>query len=122
MAVIAAQDAPRFDAGGATITGLASPSRGAADTAAWRVQFLPDRPSPRHALSREEIFIALEGALTARFENRAETADAGGARIVAAGEEFDLIAEGGPAEAICVMAVDGQAIADGAAFTPPWAE
>lgn len=122
MAVITASGAPKFDTGGATITGLASPSRGSADTAAWRVQFLPDRPSPRHSLSREEIFIVLDGAVTARFEDRKETAEAGGALIVPAGEEFDLLAEGGPAEAICVMAVGGQATADGATFTAPWAE
>jgi uncharacterized cupin superfamily protein len=35
----------------------------------------PRRP---HALSREEIFIVLEGALTARFGDREETAAAGG--------------------------------------------
>jgi quercetin dioxygenase-like cupin family protein len=122
MTVITTSDAPRFDAGGATITGLASPSRGSADTAAWRVRFLADQPSPRHSLSREEIFIVLDGALTARFEDRAETAEAGGALIVPAGQEFDLVAEGGPAEAVCVMAVGGQATADGATFTPPWAE
>jgi quercetin dioxygenase-like cupin family protein len=122
MGVITANDAPKFDTGGATITGLASPCRGSADTAAWRVRFLPDRPSPRHSLSREEIFIVLDGALTARFQNREETADAGGALIVPAGEEFDLVAVGGPAEAVCVMAVGGQATADGATFTPPWAE
>jgi quercetin dioxygenase-like cupin family protein len=122
MSVIAASDAPTFDAGGATITGLASPSRGSADTAAWRVRFDADRPSPRHSVSREEIFIVLDGALTARFEDRTETAGAGGALIVPAGEEFDLLATGGPAEAVCVMAVGGQATADGATFTPPWAE
>jgi quercetin dioxygenase-like cupin family protein len=122
MAVISANDAPRFDAGGSMITGLASPSRGSADTAAWRVRFLPDRPSPRHSLSREEIFVVLDGALTARFEDRSETAGAGGALIVPAGEEFELVAAGGPADAVCVMAVGGQATADGATFTPPWAE
>jgi quercetin dioxygenase-like cupin family protein len=122
MAVITASDAPSFDAGGATITGLASPSRGSADTAAWRIRFLPDQPSPRHSVSREEIFIVLDGALTARFEDREETAEAGGALIVPAGAEFDLVAAGGPTEAVCVMPVGGQATADGATFTPPWAE
>jgi quercetin dioxygenase-like cupin family protein len=122
MAVITASQAPTFDAGGATITGLASPSRGSADNAAWRVRFLADHPSPRHTVSREEIFIVLDGALTVRFADRAETAETGGALIVPAGEEFDLVAAGGPAEAVCVMAVGGQATADGATFTPPWAE
>jgi quercetin dioxygenase-like cupin family protein len=122
MAVITATEAPQFEVGGATITGLASPSRGSADSAAWRVRFHADQSSPPHALSREEIFIVLTGAVTARFTDREEIAHTGGALIVPAGEEFTLVAEGGPAEAICIMAIGGQAISDGAAFTPPWAE
>ena len=122
MAIITANEAPTFDAGGATITGLASPSRGSVDNAAWRVRFAADQPSPAHSLSREEIFVVLEGSLTARFADREETAAAGGALIVPAGDQFTLIATHGPAEAICVMAAGGQAILDGATFTPPWAE
>jgi quercetin dioxygenase-like cupin family protein len=122
MAVITATEAPTFDVGGATITGLASPSRGSADTAAWRVRFHPDHPSPPHALSREEIFVVLEGAVTARFSDREETATAGGALIVAPGEQFTLVAVEAPAEAVCIMSVGGQAISEGSAFTPPWAE
>ena len=122
MAVITATEAPTFDASGATITGLASPSRGSTDTAAWRVRFDPDQPSPPHALSREEIFIVLQGALTARFSDREETATAGGALIVAPGERFTLVTVESPAEAVCIMTVGGQAIAEGVAFTPPWAE
>ena len=122
MAVITASEAPTFDAGGATITGLASPSRGSADTAVWRVRFHPGQPSPPHALSREEIFIVLEGAITARFSDREETATAGGALIVPRSEEFTLVAVEAPAEAVCIMSVGGQAISEGIAFTPPWAE
>ena len=122
MPVVTANDAPTFDAGSATITGLASPSRGSTDTAAWRVRFAPDQPSPPHSVSREEIFVVVDGALTVRFNDRNETAEAGGALIVPAGEEIALVAEGGPAEAVCIMAVGGQATADGATFTPPWAE
>lgn len=122
MPVIAATDAPTFDTGGATITGLASPSRGAADTAAWRVRLRADVLSPRHSLDREEVFVVLEGAVTARFDDREETAEAGGALIVPAHQEFSLLAAGAPAEAVCVLPVGARAVADGAAFTPPWAE
>ena len=122
MAVVTPSEAPTFDTGEATITGLASPSRGSTDTAAWRVRFAPDHPSPPHSVSREEIFIVVDGALTAQFQDRDETAEAGGALIVPAGEAFTLVARGAPAEAICIMAVGGQATADGATFTPPWAE
>jgi quercetin dioxygenase-like cupin family protein len=118
--VITPEDAPTFDAGGATITGLASPSRGALDTAAWRIRFDPDHVTPRHSLDREEVFVVLSGALTARYAEHAETARAGGALIVPAGLEFSLAAEDGPAEAVCTFPVGGTAVLDGERITPPW--
>jgi quercetin dioxygenase-like cupin family protein len=119
--VVTASDAPVFDAGGATITGLASPARGARDSAAWRVRFHADRPSPPHELTREEVFVVLTGALTAEYGGREETAAAGGALIVPAGQRFSLVARDAPAEAVCVLPVGGTALLDGAEITPPWA-
>jgi quercetin dioxygenase-like cupin family protein len=121
MPVITPEDAPTFDAGGATVTGLASPSRGATDTAAWRIRFSPGHPSPPHSLDREEVFVVLAGALTARYADRAETARAGGALIVRAGVEFSLVAQDEPAEAVCTFPVGGTALLDGERITPPWA-
>jgi mannose-6-phosphate isomerase-like protein (cupin superfamily) len=110
MPVITPEDAPTFEAPGAIITGLASPSRGAADTAAWRVRFTPGHASPAHSLDREEVFVVLEGAVTARS-----------ALIVPAGEEFSLIADDGPAEAVCTFPVGGTALLAGERIVPPWA-
>jgi quercetin dioxygenase-like cupin family protein len=121
MPVITAQEAPVFEAGGNRITGLASPTRGATDIAAWRVEFAAGVASPPHALTREETFVVLSGALTARFADGAETATAGGALIVPADREFTLVAEDGPAQAICMLAVGGQAVTAEGTFTPPWA-
>ena len=120
MPVITAEEAPTFDAGGATITGLASPSRGATDTAAWRVRFAPGQASPPHSLDREEVFVVLEGALTARYADGGETVAAGGALIVPAGREFSLVADAG-AEAVCVFPVGGTAQLGEERIVPPWA-
>lgn len=122
MPVVSPTDAPTFDVGNAIVTGLASPSRGASDTAAWRIQFNSDAPSPKHSLDREEVFVVLKGAITASFVDREETAEAGGALIVPANEEFSLVAKGEQAEAVCVLPVGGKAQSDGGSFTPPWAE
>lgn len=122
MPVVRQRDAPRFDAGATTIHGLTSPSRGASDVATWRVRFASEEPSPTHALTREETFLVLSGSLTARYTEHEETADAGDALIVPAGRRFSLMARHGPAEAICVMPVGGQAVTDDGPFTPPWAE
>jgi quercetin dioxygenase-like cupin family protein len=122
MPVVSSQSAPRFEAGGGTtITGLASPRRGARDVAAWRVRFAPDNPSPTHSLTREETFLIITGSVTARFADHVETAGAGDALIVPAATNFSLTSDGG-AEAICVMPVGGQAVTPEGAFTPPWAE
>ena len=84
MPSITAEDAPTFDTGAATITGLVAPSRGSRDNAAWRLRLHADEPSPRHTLDREELFIVLEGSITAQYSDREETATAGGALIVPA--------------------------------------
>jgi quercetin dioxygenase-like cupin family protein len=123
MPIVSAQQAPVFEAGGGTtIVGLASPSRGARDVAAWRVCFAPDNPSPKHSLTREETFLVLSGSVTARFDDHLETAGPGDALIVRAGTDFSLVAEDGPAEAICVMPVGGEAMTADGTFTPPWAK
>jgi quercetin dioxygenase-like cupin family protein len=121
MPVITPEDAPTFDAPGATITGLASPSRGSADTAAWRVRFAPGHASPPHSLDREEVFVVLEGELTARYAAHSERVGAGGALIVKPGVEFSLIAADGPAEAVCMLPVGGTALLNGERIVPPWA-
>jgi quercetin dioxygenase-like cupin family protein len=122
MPVITAADAPVFEAGGATIVGLASPSRGSVETAAWRVRLEPAQPTPPHALSREEIFVVLVGSLTARYADHEETADAGGALIIPPRQQFTLLAAGDVAEAVCMMPTGGQAITDAGVFTPQWAQ
>ena len=121
MPVIHPEHAPTFDAGGATITGLAAPSRGATDTAAWRVRFSDGHASPPHSLDREEVFVVLSGAVTARYADHSETAHAGGALIVPAGVEFSVGADGGPAEAVCTLPVGGTALLAGDRIVPPWA-
>ena len=121
MPVIHPEQAPTFDADGATITGLAAPSRGATDTAAWRVRFSGGHASPPHSLDREEVFVVLSGAVTARYADHSETAHAGGALIVPAGVEFSVGADAGPAEAICTLPVGGTALLAGDRIVPPWA-
>jgi quercetin dioxygenase-like cupin family protein len=122
MPTVEASAAPTFELDNAVITGLASPSRGARDTAVWRVRFEADKPSPPHALTREEVFVVLEGELTACYADREETAVAGGALIVRSGEEFSLVSKGGTSQAVCALPVGGMARIGSDSFTPPWAE
>jgi mannose-6-phosphate isomerase-like protein (cupin superfamily) len=116
MPVITPQDAPVFETPEATIRGLASPSRGADDVAAWRIRL--EGESPRHSLSNQEVFVVLSGTLTARYDGHAETAGEGGALIVPPDTEFSLA---GPGEAVCVFPAGATALLDGERITPPWA-
>ena len=118
MPVITPEDAPTFDMDNATITGLASPTRGSAEIAAWRIQLKAGHASPVHSLDREEVFVVLDGSLTVRYEDASETAHAGGALIVAPERAFSIEGEG---EAVCVFPVGGTAALDGQRIVPPWA-
>ena len=123
MPVITDSAAPRFDVAGTHVVGLASPSRGATETSAWRLRLDPGHASPPHTLDREEIFVVLAGAAVARFEDSAERVEAGGALVVPAGCEF-VIANPGetPFDAVVVLPAGARATVDGAQVVPPWAE
>ena len=54
MSCIAPEDAAIFTLHGIEFAGLAAPSRGARETAAWRVRIAPGTPATPHRLTREE--------------------------------------------------------------------
>ncbi len=124
MPVIPAAEAPSFDIPGVRFTGLASPSRGARETAVWRLTMDPSTEPTTHRLTREEIFIAIAGK--GRFKIGTEEFDvaAGGAVIVPEDTDFALSnPHDAPFEAVAVLPVGGRArLGDQPAFTPPWAE
>ena len=124
MPVLTAPPAPTHGLGGARFTSLATPSRGATDTAVWKVEILPGTPATPHALTREEVFVVLEGKASVRIAGNAGQAEAGDAIVVPPGTEFELANAGaGPLRLLCCLPVGGQArLADGSTFTPPWAE
>jgi len=90
MPVLTAPAAPTHDLGGARFTSLATPSRGATDTAVWKVEILPGTPATPHALTREEVFVVLEGKASVRIAGNAGQAEAGDAIVVPPGTEFEL--------------------------------
>jgi len=123
MTLIPAEAAPRFEMHGAQFTGLAAPSRGAKETAVWRVRLVAGTTPVTHRLTREEVFVALAG--TAQVTLAGETFDfpAGAALIVPAATDFALANTVEQAfEAVVVLPVGGMAqVGDAAPFTPPWA-
>ena len=124
MPVIQAPLEPTHDIGAARFTSLATPSRGAVDTAVWRVEIEPGAPAAPHSLTREEVFVVLEGVASVAMGEDATTARPGDVILVPAGVELALSnAADEPLRLLCCMPVGGQArLGDGTTFTPPWAE
>jgi mannose-6-phosphate isomerase-like protein (cupin superfamily) len=107
----------------ARFTSLATPSRGSAETSVWLVELGPGVPGAPHRLTREEVFVVLEGTAEVRLGDAMSEARAGDAIVVPPDTPFALAASGGrPLRALCCLPVGGQGVlADGVPFTPPWA-
>lgn len=123
MPFIAATDAPVFALPGVTFTGLASPSRGSRENAAWRISMAPGTEPHPHKLTREEIFVAISGRAVAMVGSTRHALTAGCALVVPADTEFALSNPHDEAfEAVAVLPVGGMArLGNEAAFVPPWA-
>jgi len=123
MPVIAAPTAPTHELGTTRFTSLATPSRGSSETSVWQVEIEPGTPATPHRLTREELFVVLEGEARVRIGGIEQTAGVGDAIAVPADEPFEIVAAStSTLRMICCMPVGGQAVMeDGAPFTPPWA-
>ncbi|MFC4950589.1 cupin domain-containing protein [Pseudonocardia sp. GCM10023141] len=123
MAVLTSPIAPTHDIGGARFTSLATPSLGSTDTSVWMVEIDPGTPANPHELTREEVFVVLSGHARVQLAGHEHEAAPGDAIVVPPNTPFALSAAGAdPLRALCCFPVGGQArLADGAAFTPPWA-
>jgi quercetin dioxygenase-like cupin family protein len=124
MNIVRKADAPVFRLPGLCVTGLASPSRGAAETCAWHLTLEPGTGGVAHRVTREEIFVAVRGSAVARVDQNEQIVRAGDALVVPRDTEFSLANPSGESfEAIVALPVGGQAVnGNDAPFTPPWAQ
>ena len=123
MPFIPREDAPTFELPNASFIGLAAPSRGATETAAWIVALHPGAPGLPHRVTREEIFVCIEGQGLATLGDETHEISSGSALVVPAGTLFALSNPGTTLfRAVAMLPVGGQACVEGQApFTPPWA-
>lgn len=124
MKLIKHSDAPRFDAGGTTVTAYAAPSRGASEISVWQIELAPGSTSPLHSMDREEVFLGLEGHALVVVDGSEQPLRAGDCLILPAGTAFTLHVPGErPFRALACLPVGGLAtmVSDGATFPPPWA-
>lgn len=122
MPVLTAGQAPVHELGTTRFTSLATPSRGTTDTAVWVTEIAAGTPATVHRVTREEVFVVLEGSAEVRVEGVPSVAGTGDAIVVDADEEFSITASGAAGvRLLCVLPVGGQAVHGGRTFTPPWA-
>jgi quercetin dioxygenase-like cupin family protein len=124
MHLIKAAATPTFnDIPGLSVCGLAAPSRGARETCVWRITIAPHTSGTPHAVSREEIFVALAGQGRVEIDGEDLPVAVGDTLIVPAGRSFSLSNPGDePFTALTVLPVEGRAVLPGGqAFCPPWA-
>ncbi len=123
MSIIQAPESATHEIGATRFTSLATPSRGSTETAVWQVEIEAGAPATPHSLTREEVFVVLDGTASVRIGSVAGLAHEGDAIVVPADTEFELSNGGDNAlRLLCCLPVGGQARLDGATFTPPWAE
>jgi len=122
MPVLSRPSAPTHEFGATRFTALASPSRGSSELAVWQVEIAPGTPPTPHALTREEVFVVLEGTAELRIGGTVTTARAGDAIAVPPGQMFELANAGDrPLIAVCCMSSGGRAyLAGQEPFAPPW--
>jgi mannose-6-phosphate isomerase-like protein (cupin superfamily) len=124
MPVITGPSTATHDIGPTRFTSLATPTRGSRETAVWQVEIDPGTPATPHLLTREEVFVVLEGQACVDIDGVRATARPGDAIVVPPELVFALSNEGSEAlRLVCCMPVGGQGrLVDGEPFTPPWAE
>ncbi len=143
MSVIRPADAVVHEMHGARFTSFAAPSTGSGELCVWRVELPAPTDSvygagsahgtesahddvPRavpHRISREEVFVVVEGSLLLTLDGRAEPLSAGDVAVATAGSLLTLENPGpGPAAAWVSTSVGLEAqLADGSRIVPPWA-
>jgi mannose-6-phosphate isomerase-like protein (cupin superfamily) len=123
MTIISAPQRATHDTGAARFTSLATPSRGSTETSVWHVEIEVGAPAAPHSLTREEVFVVLDGTASVRIGDVVGLAKKQDAIVVPADTEFELTNGGDDAlRLLCCFPVGGQARFNGATFTPPWAE
>jgi quercetin dioxygenase-like cupin family protein len=123
MAIIPGPTRPTHELGGAHFTSLVTPTRGSVETSVWIVEIDPGTPATPHSLTREEVFVVLDGTARVTIGGADGDAVAGDSFVVPPDTTFAVVNAGSAGlRMLCCLPVGGQARTEAAMFTPPWAE
>ena len=98
------------------------PDSRAFETSIWLVEVDEGTAATPHAMTREEIFVVLDGRADVRIGDDDMTAGTGDAIVVPAGATFEIRpSPGHHLRALCLSPVGNQArLRNGELVTPPW--
>jgi quercetin dioxygenase-like cupin family protein len=122
--VIPAADIVEHERGGNRMSGLATPSRGAAELMVWRTVLAPGGAPPPHSHDHEEICVVLRGTGVVREPGSRESRFGPGDVIVApAGAVHEVRADDGvECEWVAALPAGTRTFrADGSELEIPWA-
>lgn len=124
VTLIPLADAPTFERDGFTFRPLAVPSRGSVELAVWALELAPGAHSETHSMDREEVFVVIEGKVSATVAGEDVLAEAGDAITVPAHATLQLRngCPHNPAQLTAVTSAGMKATTDGATFAPPWTQ
>jgi quercetin dioxygenase-like cupin family protein len=109
--------------GDVTVTGLASPSRGATEILMYRIDLAPGAALPPHRHDHEEVFHLLSGTLTSVQAGERIAVRAGDAVMIPPSVPHS--AQAGPDGAVLLVAMRKGTRTirpDGASIVPPWGQ
>jgi quercetin dioxygenase-like cupin family protein len=123
MPVARADDHPSFELGGNTITGFASPSRGATECILYRIEMPPGGSLPPHRHDHQDVFTVAAGSGRISIDDEVHEIGPGDAVVVPVGALHRLDAgEDGAALVVTMLAGTRFIREDGTGSVPPWGE
>jgi quercetin dioxygenase-like cupin family protein len=123
MPVIRSTEGTEHRLHGVVFTGFANSGTGSGELCAWSTRFPAGQPGVEHRISREEIFLVLEGAPRVSVNGEESALAPGDVAIAPAGSLLRLDNPGDRDALIWATTSTGleAEMADGTAVSPPWA-
>lgn len=108
---------------GARFTTYASPSRGSRELCAWQLEVPAGQVGVPHTISREEVFLVLDGEIQVTLDGQRHHLAAGDVAVAPPGASLQVDTGEQPARVWVTTSVGLTAeLADGSRLTPPWTE
>jgi quercetin dioxygenase-like cupin family protein len=121
--ILPAGEAPLFSLPGASVSGLAAPSRGAIELTTYRVRLDSNSAMPPHRHDHEEVFTVVSGSVTTVLDEEEFPTGPGDTVIVPSGTEHHVYTRDEPADLIAAVPAGTVFIAsDGTRRIAEWAK